>query len=234
MDERGKGRDAFDGYKELLERYPNYMPYDRILTRMFELAVSAMDHRKAKIIFGGFKAPTRAVPLFETIVELGPEWKHAPEAQYLIGKAYEEEGDYLMAVVSYASTQYRYPNSEYAEKAAFSRAYGLVRMSERNPNDRYNAQEAWAALTYFITQYPLSSQLEDMKILRRTIHENLAEATYREALFYDKDAHKPKAALIAYRRFIQQFPSSRWTPVAEKRIEELKKTITEQDHDEKE
>jgi outer membrane protein assembly factor BamD len=230
MDERGKQQDAFEGYKILLQRYPNYMPYDKILERMFQIAVNTMNHRKGKFLFfPGFKSPTRAVPLLEQIIELAPEWEKAPETQYLIGQAYDADKDYEMAIVAYTAVLYRYPSSRYAEKAAFQKAYNLFLLSQESPNDGTRAMEAWAALTFFQNNFPLSDHISDVRIYRDTIYTNRARAAFEEAQFYDKTARKPKAAIMAYRRFLQEFPHSGWTDQAENRIQALQQ-ITEQDN----
>ncbi|MDD4737072.1 MAG: outer membrane protein assembly factor BamD [Kiritimatiellae bacterium] len=224
LDDRGKIFDAFDAYKALLKQYPNHMPYDKILDRMFTLAIDVMNRRKGHFLFfPGFKVPTRAVPLFEAIVELAPEWKRSPEAQYLAGQAYEAENDWELAIVAYTATLYRYPLSPYAEKAAYARASNLFLLSEESPIDLRRAQEAWAALTFFINNHPFSDHLNAAKTMRSTIYDRMALSAYTEALFYDTKTQKTEAALIAYRRFIQEFPHSPWTTQAEKRIQELQK-----------
>lgn len=244
LDDRGKIFDAFDAYKVLLQEYPNYMPYDKILDRMFTLALEVMNHRKGRFLFfPGFKAPSRAVPLFEGIVELGPEWERSPEAQFLVGQAYDADNDWELAAVAYTATQYRYPLSPYCEKAAYARAYDLFLLSEDSPIDMYRAQEAWAALTFYINNHPLSDELNNVKAMRSKIYDRMALSAYNEAVFYDTKARKPDAALITYKRFLQEYPHSQWTPQAEKRIEELQKItaqnasktgspVTEQDTDE--
>jgi outer membrane protein assembly factor BamD len=230
MDERGKLQDAFDGYRDLLVRYPNYMPYDKILTRMYQIATDVMEHRKGKFLFfKGFRSPTKAVPLFESIIELAPEWEKSPETQFLIGQAYDEEKDFEMAIVAYTAVLYRYPMSLYAEKAAFGKAYDLFLLSQESPNDGTRATEAWASLSFFMNNFPLSDRIDEVRIYRDTIYENRARASFSEAAFYDKTARKPKAAIMSYKRFLQEFPHSRWTEQAENRIQALEK-LTEQDN----
>lgn len=229
LDERGKIFDAFEAYKVLLQQYPNHMPYDKILDRMFTLAIDVMNRRKGRFLFfPGFKAPARAVPLFEAIVELAPEWTRSPEAQFLIGQAYEADNDWELAIVAYTATLYRYPLSDYAEKAAYARACNLYYLSEESPIDLHRAQEAWAALTFFINNHPFSDHLDAVKKMRSTIYDRMAFTAFNEAHFYDTKAQKPEAALIAYRSFLQEFPHSSWTAQAEKRIQELQKITARQ------
>ena len=157
LEQQGELEDAFDSYKALLTRYPNYMPYDKILDRMLTIALDLMGNRKGRFLFfSGFNSPSRAVPLFRGLLEIAPEWARAAEVQYLIGQAYDADKMIEKALVAYSATQYGYPDSEFAEKAAFAKAYDLYILSEESPNDLYRAEEAWASLTYFLNTYPIS------------------------------------------------------------------------------
>ena len=57
------------------------------------------------LLFGGFKAPERAVPLFEDVVKNGPRSPFAPEAQS--PKAVIEVENFYYAVSQYAQTTMR-------------------------------------------------------------------------------------------------------------------------------
>ena len=59
------------------------------------------------------------------------------------------------------------------------------------------------------------------KAYRDTLMGRRARLAYEKALFYDKLAKKPAAALQAYRSFVRMFPRSEWTPLAQVRIDQL-------------
>jgi len=222
LDARGKSDKAFEAYQSLMEANAGGFPYDDVLQRQFDLAQEMMNRRHGRLLlFGGFKAPERAVPMFEKVVKNGPRSPRAAEAQYLIGWAYEISDQLELAVVAYMTAQHRYPESEYAEKASFGRARTLYRLSEESPNDEEALEQAWAGVLLFLNSYPQSEEIEVAKAYRDTLLSRRARTAYDKAVFYDRKAKKPSAALQAYRSFIKLFPGSEWVPVAQSRIDQL-------------
>lgn len=223
LDLDGKERAAFDAYQRMLTLYPAQSPYDKLLNRMFEIAQVYMNRRKIAMLgFKGFAAPDEAVPLFRQIIELGPEWDKAAEAQYLIGVAYDRIHFYDEAIEGYTQTIYKYPKSIYAEKAAFAKAYDYYLLNQENPVDAATADMAWASFTYYLQNYPHSDRVEEAKMYRSKLYEARADAAYEEARYYDVIAHRPEAAILSYRRFLQQFPQSKMAEKVEKRVNALR------------
>jgi len=218
---RGKSDDAFAEYQFLLERYGNQAPYNDTLEQMLTIATERMNRKAATLLFGGFTDPLKAVPLFEKILELAPGWEKAPEVSWLIGRANELGGEREEAVKCYAATQYRYPDSPFAEKSAFDKSYVLYTMSQQRLKDDYLAESAWTSLTLYLQSWPHSERADKATQYRNHLFSQRAQRAYEKASFYHKTAKNPEAALIAYRRFLQQFPNSGWTTLAEMRIQEL-------------
>lgn len=232
LDARGKTLEAFEEYEFLMTRFAGGYPYDDVLQRQFDIAKETLTRpRGAFLFFSGFQAPERAVPLLEKVVKNGPRAAFAPEAQYLIGKAYELSEQHELAVVAYMTAQHRYPLSPFAEKASFGRAHCLYLLSEENANDTEALDQAWAATVFFINSFPRSEDVDVAKAYRETLLRRRAKASYDQAVFYDRLAHRPAAALQSYRSFVRQFPNSEWTSVASLRIEELSRTV-EKPHEE--
>jgi outer membrane protein assembly factor BamD (BamD/ComL family) len=222
LDARGKVEPAFDAYQALMEANAGGFPYDDVLKRQFELAQEVMNRRKGKLLlFGGFKAPERAVPLLEKVVQNGPRSPFAAEGQYLIGRAYELSEQLELAVVAYMTAQHRYPLSPFAEKSAFGRTRALYRLAEESPNDEEALEQAWAGVVLFMNSYPKAEDSELAKAYRDTLLSRRSRTAYEKAVFYDKLAKKPAAALQAYRSFIKMYPHSEWATLAQQRIDEL-------------
>ena len=234
LDERRKWQDAFEEYTYLIEHYSGTFPYNEILQRQFEIAETVMTTRKAKFLFfPGFLAPERSVPMFEKILEHGPAWEKAPEAQYLIGLANELSLQYELAVAAYLSTQVRYPNSPFAEQAAYHRAMCLEHLAQSEPNNEAALDEAWSAVHQFVIRYPNSDKNSEALKLRDDLLRRRAHIAYNRATYYDTIAHQPKAALMEYQDFVRLFPHSDWTPQAQKRIEQLAPLVGKTDENTK-
>jgi outer membrane protein assembly factor BamD (BamD/ComL family) len=226
LQRRGKREKAFEAYQFLVDNYPGRFPYETVLERQFAIAMEIKDHRRGAW-FGlpGFSSPERALPMLEDIVRNGPRWERAPEAHFLMGSIREQNKEYDLAVVSYLETMLRYPRSPYAMEAAFARARCLVTMSERTPYDKDRAEEAWYALSVFITSYPDSEYVEEIRALYVQISDRRAERAFEVAQYYDKTADNPDAALTAYRNFLSTYPSSKWTESAQRRITTLEQIV---------
>ncbi len=222
LDKRGRAEEAFDEYQNLVTRYTGGYSYQAVVRRQFDIARQIMDRRRGRmLVFGGFKAPERAVPLLEKVVQNAPGAPFAPEAQYLIGRAYELSEQLELAVVAYMSAQHRYPDSPWAGQASMGRARALVRLSEESPNDEEALDQAWAAVIVFLTTFPQSDDAPVAAAYRDSLIRRRAKAAYDKASFYDLVAKRPAAAWQSYDIFVRQFPNSEWTPIARARMDAL-------------
>lgn len=223
----GKMRPAAEQYEYLLENYTEYFPYERTLEQLFQIGVYFLEKRKARfLMFSGFAAPERAIPIFEAVLQYGPEWEKADEAQYTIGRAYQLTHDLESAITAYAATQFRYPQSAWAEEAAFYEAQCLYLLSKERPYNLDKAHAAWASFNQFLQKYSASTHVEEAASYRQQLTRKRAKISYEKALFYDKDGKSPEAALRAYRQFMESFPDSEWTAWVEERINILSGSAT--------
>lgn len=230
LDNKGKRLKAFDEYQRLFERYTGLFPYEQVLNRQFEIATNLMVTKKGKFLFlPGFAAPERAIPLYESIMTNAPQWERAAEVQYLIGHAYDLSLQFEEAVTSFMIVQQRYPLSPFAEKAGYDAAYCFYRLAQENPNNEQMLEGAWTSLAVFLNTYPDSEKAEIVKGYRNTVLRQRAKLAYDKARYYDILAKKPKAALIAYRALVAQFPHSDWTGLAQIRIDALSKLVPPDD-----
>ena len=222
MDRRDKPLHAFDEYQRLFDRFMGQFPYDEVLTRQFEIASDVMQRKKGRFLFmPGFAAPERAIPLFEKIIANGPGGTRAPEAQFLIGRAHEMGKMYEEAIAAYLTTLNRYPASARAEEAGFRAAFCYYRLTAENPNDEQLLESAWAAFSVFLARYPAGERAKEAEAYRAELLNRRAEMVYRRAYFYDHISHRPEAALVAYRAFLKQFPSSKWADEVRERVDVL-------------
>lgn len=223
LEQRGELEDAFDEYTKLIEKYTGSFDYPAIIERQFAIAKSVMEKRRGRwLLLGGFKAPERAIPLFESILKHAPRWEHAPEAQYLIGSAHEIQDELELAIVAYMNTQHRYPASAFAEKAALSRARCLVLLTEESPNDEELLEQAYAAAVVFLNAYPDAQQRDVAQGYKESLLRRRATVAYERGIFYDRVAKQPRAALRTYETFVKMYPDSEWTQAARDRIQYLR------------
>ncbi|HRZ11210.1 MAG TPA: outer membrane protein assembly factor BamD [Kiritimatiellia bacterium] len=231
MDGRGKLLHAFDEYQRLFDRFNGQFPFDEVLDRQFEIAEKLMTTKKGRLLFfPGFAAPERAIPLFEKIIANAPGSEKAARAQLLIGRAHELGRIYEEAIASYLTTLNRYPGTAMAEEAGFHAAKCYYRLALENANDEQLMENAWAAASVFVTRYPKSEYALEAEVYRAELYDRRAMLAFRRADFYDRIAKRPEAALLAYRAFLKQFPSSDQVETARTRVEALEKKV-EASHD---
>ena len=121
---------------------------------------------------------------------------------------------YEEAIAAYLTAQNRYPASGLAEEAGFKAALCYYRLTLENPNDEQLLENAWAALSVFLTRYPASEKAPEADSRRKELFNRRAALAYRRACFYDRIARRPEAALVAYRTFIHSSlpPNGRTKP----------------------
>ena len=222
LDARQKWEDAFEEYTYLIEHYPNTFTYNEIIQRQFEIAETVMTTRKGKFLFfPGFESPDRAIPLFEKILEHAPEWPKAAECQFLIGRAHEFGYDYDESVAAYLTLLVRYPDSPFAEQAAFRRAHCLKLLADGEPNNESVLDESWTAMNQFVNRYPKSERNAEALKVRDELLRRRAQLAFGRARYYDTITKQPKAALMEYQDFVRNFPHADAALEAQTRIEKL-------------
>ncbi|MEN7973349.1 MAG: tetratricopeptide repeat protein [Verrucomicrobiota bacterium] len=220
---RGQLKAAFKEYQYLIDNYSSRMhDYDSVLESQFEIAADIMDHRRMRWVFGGYRSPEYAVPYFKDVIRNGPQWPRAPEAQFLIGECYQEANEMEMAIAAYGVLGYRYPDSKFAENAAWQKIDCLGQLRREFPSSAEILERTLTATTVFLSSYPNSARKGRVIQLRNKLYEVKAKRVFDEATFYAEVPKKPKAAIISYERLIEEYPKSKLVPDARKRIEEIK------------
>ena len=226
LERRGKFRDAFDEYQYLVDFFPGRFPFADIMDRQFRLAHQIMNARHGRFgIFPGFTSPEDALPLFEKIVADAPDWERAPEAQYLIGWIQEQRHEYEDAALAYEHLRYRYPRSEFAAAAGYGQARSLYTLAKKHTRDEENLRKALSTLSAFVRDYPADPNADAARKQLDELRGRYARMHYERAVFYDRLAHRPDAALIAYRAFLKRFPYSDLASDASERIKVLQSQV---------
>lgn len=218
----GKFERAFEEYQYLVRYFAGTFPYQDVLETQLGLAHSVRTDRHADFFFlPGFADPGRAVPLYEQIVDNGPNWARAPEAQFWVGAVHEADKEYELAVVAYETLLLRYPRSGYVAEGAYRRAQCLRGLANQSRRDEDQCREALLALLAFVRQHPEDERAAEADRHAQELKQRLSGMYYDRALYYDRIVKKPKSAIIAYTDFVQKFPTSERRKEADERIAAL-------------
>ncbi len=227
LERRGHPQEAFDAYQHLGEHYPGRFEFNEVIGRQMQIAKLLMERRKGRFLFlPGFAAPERALPLFEKILASAPEGPHAAEAYYLTGTANERIFEYEKAIDAYFNTLNRFPQSPYAEPAAFAQAQCHIKLSNEAPNDNRALATAHAACALFLQRYPDSVRRSQVEADLARIRGRQIRNAYARARYYDRILRKPAAALIEYQAFAALYPDAEQAPAVRQRIAELEAART--------
>lgn len=223
---RGKLDEAFEAYQFLINNYSSRMAdYESVLESQFEIAMKIMNRRRMRWLFGGFRAPEYAVDYFETIILNGPQWARAAEAQFLIGRCYQDADDYELAIGAYGLLGYRYPDCRFAEEAAWRQITCLGELHRENPNSPEMLERLLTATTVFLSTFPSSNRKSEIIQKRNELYEVKAGAIFDMATFYANVPKKPKAAILYDKVLIEEYPKSKLVPLAEERVSALEELL---------
>jgi outer membrane protein assembly factor BamD (BamD/ComL family) len=223
LEEMGRLQEAFDAFQELLTRYPGEAPYTRALESQVRIAETIEKRRKATFwFFKGFTTPEQAIPYYESIVASAPSWERAPELLYRVAQIRRGTWESEECLPVFNRVIAEYPQSPYAEKAAFARAEVTYADTLNHPNHEERARSAWADVTLYLTRFTDRQHTEEAMRMQAELRARLARFAYDRAVFYDRIARRPAAAITAYEAFVRDFPISEWTETARARIAELR------------
>ncbi len=219
---RGRHERAFKEFQYLVEFYPNLFRYNDVLEFQFQIANHLMGRRRGRLLFlPGFESPERALPMLETLVANAPNWARTPSVRLTIAGIHEAAKMYDEAVTAYEAVMHHHPSSEEATQAAFRKAACLVELSDRSPRDEQRGRVAFSALGSFLSEHPRSEHRGETERQMQRLRHRLAKMHFERARYYEVIAKRSESALISYRDFIRQFPTSEFAPEALARIAAL-------------
>ncbi len=217
LDQRGKTKYAFEEYQYLLEAYAGFVPYQEVLERQYDIA-NRLATENRYFLFFSYKSPEDAIPLFETLIQNGPQWKRAPEIQFRIARIYQQKEQYDLALDTYALYQQKYPLSALMEPAAFGQGVCAYKYARENPHAVDLRQNAEAILLSFLERYPRSAMADTARAHLNELQLAQATSLYRQATIYDRQSQGSLfnkenmaalgAARISYQRVIDDYPLS--------------------------
>jgi outer membrane protein assembly factor BamD (BamD/ComL family) len=226
--EQGKYKKSFKEFQYLIDHYVGQFGYKEVIDYQIKIANYVMGDRWGDVLFmPGFKAPERALPLFEQIIVNAPNLKVTPAVRLKIAGLYEEMNNYENAIVVYDAVQQYHGLSVEAETALFRKSYCLYVLAEKAPRDEKRCRLALSAYASFLSRYKMSPHKMDAEGYMEDLNVQLSDMYYSRALFYDGANPRPKSALIAYRDFLKKFPGAANSQAVYARIVELEKQVKE-------
>lgn len=224
-DGKGDWEGAFEAYQVLLEEYGTQCDFGAVLETQLRLANAILSERRcAWLGMKGFESPERAVPYYEQIAAVAPEWEGTAEALFRKGQAQEKDGKQEEAIESYFQTMNRFPESPFAADAAVGQARCHVTLADERPSDARARDLAVASCDLVLARWPNSPRRAWVEREKAKLLERRKAAAWQLALYYDEILKNAEAAKIHYREFAALYPEAPEAARAAARLAELQRT----------
>ncbi|RPD46856.1 outer membrane protein assembly factor BamD [Hymenobacter sediminis] len=142
--------------------------------------------------------------------ELNPLLKGRPEAekaQFYFANTNFQQRNYTLSAYYFKTFYETYPNSQYAEEAAFMQAKSLFRDSPSFQLDQTNTISALEVIQDFLNRFPESRFRAETEGMSQELQKKLENKAFRAArLYYDLRYYQ--SAVTAFTGFQQSFPAS--------------------------
>ncbi len=148
-----------------------------------------------------------AARLFEELYPLSMGTPYADTILFLFADCYYQNHDYEMAAFHYKEYANRYSASPRAEEAHYNAIKAITKLSPEYSLDQTETYYAIEEINLFIRNYPNSPYMAECNALLDRMREKLALKSFEILkLYYNTENYK--AAQIAARNFLKEFPSS--------------------------
>ena len=216
---------AFKTYTEYTTKYPKGTDFDTVIQAQFNIAKMYLGGKKTRVL-GVPLAPSykRAEEMFGEIVKKAPFHGLAPMAQFNVGQALEKQQKPPEAIAAYQEVVTRYSGDPVAAEAQYQAAYVQFQVSQDGSYDQAARQQAKDTFEEFVSRHPKNEKVPQAQENIRKLSGADVKGTLDIAKFYDK-AKNYKAAVVYYNEVLRTAPGSKESGQAQKRIDELKRTV---------
>jgi len=222
LDQQGDLLKAFDAYQDLIINHPNSEHYAQALKRQKSVALAAATG-VIKNNFLGMKtkiSPQKTTQMLANVRDNAPQAPSASEAQYNIGRIWQNDGNAQKAIAAYLRISADYPNSSYAPEAQYQRGQILILKAERGNQNRAHLNQARDIFQDLIERYPSHERASDARKSIAKLANQDIQRSYDTAEFYRKKGNN-ESAIFYYKEVVQSSKSGALNDQAKQRISEL-------------
>ncbi|GEM_PF-278468 len=220
---QGKPKDAFQTTQRLVQRYPSYERFDRVIELQYSLAASFVGKEPTGLrrLLPGLYQPRTAMDLFEKVLQNAPYSELAPQALYNIALIAQRENDTEMAIDALDRLINRYPGSEVIPTAYFSMGQLFAGLIQGSQYDQGTTLEAMSYFEDFLILFPESRFVPEAETSLREVSEIYAGSKLLLGEFYYVDRGETEAAEVFYNEAITVAPDTEAAALARERIERI-------------
>src|SRR5471030_2627167 len=216
---------AFQAFQKMVTKYPSSEFFEQALAEQYRIAnlyLAGEPQRIWKIPVG--PSMDRTVEMYERIIKNAPYGTYAPECQFKIGLAREQQRKFTDAVDAYQKVLDNYPTSPVASNAQYQIGYAWMRSSASGDYDQGAAKKAVDAFQEYLVRYPSSDKAVQAQENIHKLGQKQTQGAFDVAKFYETQ-HNPRAAFIYYNEVVREDPNSAQAQIAKKRIQDLRPVV---------
>ena len=149
----------------------------------------------------------KAIRSLQRVFEFGRVHEWADDAQFLLGRAYYEDGQYLLSSNECERFVGLYPSDERVEDAAYYRAMSYYQLSPDYNLDATETKRAIEYLRLYIAAYPNTEHKQDVGLRIDELQEKLALKLIQSAHVYENGGQF-EAAALTFERVLAEYPAT--------------------------
>jgi outer membrane protein assembly factor BamD len=165
---------------------------------LYRASLAKLEHHKWGDAAAGFDRLTLQLPARDTLM---------PRSMYYLGKAHEENQEYLLAAQAYNRMAETFPADTLADDALYRAGVSYAKLWRKPSLDATYGQLAMSTLQGLLDRYPTSPLLGDAQQEIAHLNEWLATKTYDNGLFYVR-RKSPYSAIIYFQDVVQNYPTT--------------------------
>jgi outer membrane protein assembly factor BamD len=222
MEDEGDFANAFKAFQTMVTKYPSSDYFEQALDEQYRIAnlyLAGEPQRLWKIPIG--PSMDKTVDMYERVIKNAPYGTYAPQCQFNIGLAREQQRKFTDAIDAYQKVLDNYPTSSAASNAQYQIGYAWMRSSAAGDYDMGAAKKAVDAFQDFLVRYPTSDKAAQAQENIQKLGQRQTQGAFDIAKFYETQ-HDPRGAFIYYNEVVREDPNSPQAQVAKKRIQELR------------
>jgi len=227
LEDEGDFYTAFAAFQKMVSKYPSSDYFEQALEEQYRIAnlyLAGEPQRIWKIPLG--PSMDRTIEMYQRIIKNAPYGTYAPQCQFDIGLARENQRKYTDAVDAYQTVLDNYPASSVACNAQYQIGYAWMRSSQSGDYDMGAAKKAVDAFQDYLVRYPDSDKAVQAQENIVKLGQRQTQGAFDIAVFYEKShPPQPRAAFIYYNEVVREDPNSAQAQIAKKRIQQLRPVV---------
>jgi outer membrane protein assembly factor BamD len=227
LEDEGDFYTAFEAFQKMVTKYPSSDYFEQALNEQYRIAnlyLAGEPQRIWKIPLG--PSMERTIEMYQRIIKNAPYGTYAPQCQFNIGLARENQRKFTDAVDAYQTVLDNYPTSSVASNAQYQIGYAWMRSSQAGDYDLGAAKKAVDAFQDYLVRYPNSDKAVQAQENIMKLGQKQTQGAFDIARFYETShPPEPRAAFIYYNEVVREDPNSAQAQIAKKRIQQLRPVV---------